>query len=386
VQRDSRHYFQRPDAGHVEVDPNATSLTGLASRYWLNRQNGNMIFNAALGLLTPKFDVNDVGFQTRADVINAHVGGGRKWTQPGKHRKYQELLAAAYGVGDFGGNLTGLGFYAEGYTQFVNNHAMDYVVMYFPQTRNNRRTRGGPLTLNKPGFDASYHFETNAQRKVYFYVNAAVDDYPDAGTYDWNVAPGVEWKPASNVILSVAPQYARSRDDAQYLDTIADALATGTFGQRYVFARLDQTQLSAEVRLNWTFSPTLSVQLYLQPLLASGKLTDYKELARPNSYDFRHYALGTEYDPRTGIVDPDGPSAGGAPFDPDRPSFNGSLRGNAVLRWEFMPGSAFYLAWTQQRTDDEPLGSFDVGPAARRLFRTPADNILLAKVTYYLGV
>ena len=56
-----------------------------------------------------------------------------------------------------------------------------------------------------------------------------------------------------------------------------------------------------------------------------------------------------------------------------------------VFRWEYRPGSAFYLVWTQERTDRQNLSEFNAGPSFRRLVDAPADNIFLAKVTYYLS-
>ena len=50
-----------------------------------------------------------------------------------------------------------------------------------------------------------------------------------------------------------------------------------------------------------------------------------------------------------------------------------------------MPGSAFYLVWTQKRTDDESIPAFEFGPSFRRLVKAGANDIFLAKVTYYLG-
>ena len=54
-------------------------------------------------------------------------------------------------------------------------------------------------------------------------------------------------------------------------------------------------------------------------------------------------------------VDPDaeGPAE---QFSFNNPDFNfKSLRGNVVLRWEALPGSVFYFAWTNSRMNfDDP--------------------------------
>lgn len=366
LQRHSRHYFQRPDADHVEVDPNATSMTGFGSRYWLNKQKGNVIMNSALGFMSPSFDVADVGFHSRSDVINGHIGGGYKWTETTKHRKYQQVLGAVFASYDLQGNPLWGGVWASGSTEFSNNYSWEYSTAYNPQTVNSRRTRGGPLTLNKPGYEFFNYIDTDGKSKLFYYLETYAYNVPEAHSYNWNVNPGVEWKPAPNIILSVGPGYSRNVENAQYVVTVTDPTATATFGQRYVFGRLDQTTFSANIRLNWAFSPTMSLQTFLQPLISAGEYTDFKSLARPRSYEFDPYP---------------------PPFDPD---FNfKSLRGNAVFRWEYMPGSTLFLVWTQERVDG------DFGPEAgdfnfRRNFDdlTDADknNIFLAKLSYYFSL
>src|SRR5262249_17920414 len=81
VPRASQHYFQRPDATHVHVDPNATSLSGYMFRVALNREKGPFLFNAAIGATSPGFDSNDLGITSRTDQINGHVSAGRRWTE-----------------------------------------------------------------------------------------------------------------------------------------------------------------------------------------------------------------------------------------------------------------------------------------------------------------
>ncbi|UCE19186.1 MAG: carbohydrate binding family 9 domain-containing protein, partial [Gemmatimonadota bacterium] len=106
LQESSRHYFQRPDASHVNLDSSATSMTGYAGRILVNKQKGNIIFNSALGVIDPKFDLNDMGFMWRTDVINGHLGGGYKWTKPGKYTRYVSLIGAVFQNYDYGWNNT----------------------------------------------------------------------------------------------------------------------------------------------------------------------------------------------------------------------------------------------------------------------------------------
>ena len=360
LQRSSRHYFQRPDVDNLGVDSSATSLTGFASRYWLNKQKGNSFVNAAVGFMSPKFDVNDVGFMSYADIINYHVGGGYKWTEPTKHRKYQDVLGAVFSSFDFAGNRTWGGAYLAGSTEFRNNYSWNYNFAYNPQSISSRRSRGGPLMINKPGFQLGNYFDTDGKAKFFWYLDTGMYMQPDAGSWNYWVNPGIELKPVSNVLLSIGPGFERVVEDAQFVVSYDDVAATTTFGRRYVFAHLEQKTVSASIRLNWAFNPRMSLLTYLQPLISTGSYTSFKSLAVPRSYEFDPITYG------------------------GNPDFNfKSLRGNAVFRWEYMPGSAFFLVWTQERTDFEDNGEFNLRPSWTRLSKADADNIFLAKVSYY---
>ena len=103
--------------------------------------------------------------------------------------------------------------------------------------------------------------------------------------------------------------------------------------------------------------------MYAQPLVSVGDYGDPHYLEAPSTFDFEPY--------------PD--------FDYN-PDFNiRSLRGNAVLRWEWRPGSNIYLAWQQRRSGWEERGDFEFGRDVRAIFKTPADNIFLLKVSFWLS-
>jgi len=59
LQESSVHYFQRPDADYLGVDSSRTGLAGYAGRVSLNKQKGNWMFNSALGVVSPGFEVTE---------------------------------------------------------------------------------------------------------------------------------------------------------------------------------------------------------------------------------------------------------------------------------------------------------------------------------------
>jgi len=383
VQTNSRHYLQRPDVDYLGVDSSATSLTGWGGRITLNKQKGSVFSNSAIGVLSPGFDVADVGFLSRTDVINAHSGIGYKWTVPNRWRRYADVLGAVFQTRDFGGVPVWEGAWGQAEATFANNWYGSVNGAWNPPIANDRWTRGGPRMRTPQQGETNLTLTTDSKRRVYYEFNAYLDGSTDGGSHEASLSPYVEWKPVSNFSMSVGPGLDHTVAATQYVTSVsAPGEVPADFGgRRYVFARLDQRTISANIRINVSFTPNLSLQTYLQPLISAGSYDDFKELARSNSYSFVHY--GAAYDPATGTVTP----AGGTPFALADPSFNyKSLRGNAVLRWEYRPGSVLYFVWTQDRTDSQDRGGLEFGPSTRRLFDAQANDIFLVKATYYLGL
>jgi hypothetical protein len=360
LQRSSTHYFQRPDAEHVEVDSSATSLTGYATRWWLNKEEGSVLFNSAFGVVDPGFEINDLGFQRRSDMINAHVGSGYKWTKPKLFFRYQTLKASVFSTLDHGGNVTRRGLEASGYTEFKNGHTLNYYSTLDAQALNNRRTRGGPLTLNLPAVSFGTDYLGNTQQRTYPYASFGGTVSRSGSAYGY-AYPGVEWRPMPALSVKATLGWERLREDAQWVATEVEP-GSPTYNRRYVFATLDQRTMSASLRLNWAFTPTLALQTYIQPYVSSADYHDFKKLAAARTYDF----IPIEYS------------------DDPHDFKDWSLRGNAVLRWEYRTGSALYLVWTQKRSEryDDPFQ-----PMSPELVgQIPTENILLAKLTYYFSL
>jgi hypothetical protein len=362
IQTSSRHYFQRPDAKEFQFDPTRTTLTGHGTRLWLNKQSGNVFLNAAAGYMSRGFEVNDIGFMSRADLINLHVGTGYKWTETTKHRKYQDVIGALFTSFDMDGNRQVAGAWAQGSTEFQNNYSWNYRMAYNPGSISSRRTRGGPLMRTNDGFELGTYFDTDGKARLFYFVDSGTYQQPTENSYSFWVYPGFEWKPASNVTFRFEPGYEQVHENAQYVTTYDDPAATETYGKRYVFARLTQKTIVSAVRLNVAFSPTTSLQFYGQPLVSIGEYKDYKALARPRSYEFEPVSIADGSD-----------------------NFNfKSLRGNAIFRWEYRPGSALFLVWNHGRVNEDPTeGRFTFSKSFSQLFEQDADNIFLAKLTYY---
>jgi hypothetical protein len=206
------------------------------------------------------------------------------------------------------------------------------------------------------------------------------DDHHTGGWADLTFRPAPHWD------VTVGPQFGRDRFEAQYLGSIGDPAATNTFGRRYLFASLDYTSVSLVTRVNYTFTPSLSLQVYMQPLLAGADFGPYKEFAAPREFRFLEYGkdVGTIENGRIYPNGNTGPTA--ISFSATQPDFNEqSLRGNAVLRWEWRPGSTIYFAWQQSRGAGSQIGNFELRRDTGALVDTKPNNVYLVKMSYWLN-
>ena len=144
------------------------------------------------------------------------------------------------------------------------------------------------------------------------------------------------------------------------------------------------------VRMDYAFTPTLSLQVYTQALLSTGDYPTIRELAAPRTYDFPVYGrdVGTiarDPDRPVYVIDPDGGGEARS-FRIPVPDFNiKSLRVNAVLRWELRPGSAAYVVWTQRRQDGRNPGDHAFGRDLGDVLSAPADDVFMVKLAWWFG-
>lgn len=301
-------------------------------------------------------------------------------------------------VWNYDGDLVRQQSYLTLKSQLLNYWTANLQMNHSEPVLNDRLTRGGPLTLS-PAADAA-RLEIISDPRRRYTVGGLLNVSRDrSGMKANSLSMDVGFKPADNWNVQVGPELSRTSLPAQYVTTVTDAAATSTYGRRYVFASLNQTTLAIDTRLNVTFRPDLTLELYAQPFLSSNDFGGLKELRAPRTFDFDEYGrdLGTAQPASDGTIEVDPDGAGSAPsFRVDDRDFHlGSLRGNAVLRWEWRPGSTFYLVWQQDRAErltaldaeasGRDPGDFEFRRNVRDLFDVRPTNVLLFKVSYWLN-
>ena len=315
--------------------------------------------------LSPGFELNDVGFLPRVDAISTHAVLHYLDTDLKKYTREISAWVGKWQNFNFDGDTTGNGLNTSLFMEFKNYLWMASWAGGRASSIDDQRTRGGPLAISPASKFVGGEFGTDSRKRVYFYIggeHVPIDD-GGHGNYVWTT---MTYRPLPSLRLSVSPAYNDVRTFAQYVTTQRGADYEPTFGDKYIFATLDQESFELGMRAEWTINSRLSAQLYLQPFIASGHYYDFKHLTRPKDDD---------YTPM---------SADEVGFSPD---FNfRSVRGSAVVRWEFRPGSALYVVWNENRSDVAAVGDLRFRRDLSALPNAPSEDVFMIKFSYWLPI
>ena len=390
TQLSSAQYFQRTDRDKVLLDPTLTSLQGFGFYTRVAKENGNWLWEVMENTRSPGYEVNDIGFLDRTDYSQTTANLAYSWTRPTKY--FRSMFAIAGGIHQFNwdGMTTDYQRQAFWSVEFPNYWNLRTFVIRDAETYDDRLTRGGPTVRNWGYTFGHFQVSTDPRQRAVFDVQIRGSEADDA-TQTFNFRPGVAFKPTANVFVQLSPNYQFSESSAQYLRRVDDPTAPAGFaGSRYVFGNVTTKTVSFETRVNWTMTPDVTLQVYAQPFVAAGDYKSFREFTAPRTNDVADYGIdvGTvNQDPTTGVytIDPDGTGPAAA-FTFNDPNFTSrSLRGTAVLRWEYRPGSTMFFVWTQQRSGSSGFGDYEFSRDSRALLSDRPDNVFLVKATYWLG-
>lgn len=388
AQMQSNRYLQRPDHGdYFRFDPTRTSLEGHGLDASVAKTSGNhWLASLAYVDRSPGYEANDLGFGTRSDYRGFSQIVLFQQNQP--WGPFRNLTAFPYTnqMWNYGGDRV-----YDSYAGDVNGTLRNFWYLDVRATHNrpvvdDRLTRGGPQAGTPQQGTISVTVSTDS-RKAWTLTPAFSHSWNEFGGYNDSPAISASFRPSPTLRLRFEPAYSATHALAQYVTAVTDPDAVATYGRRYVFASLDQRVVSLVTRCDWTVSPRLSLQLYVQPLVVSGHYSQYKEFREPGQFEFDVYGApqGSIVRSPSGVytIDP----GNGATFNIDDPDFNfRSLLGNAVLRWEYRPGSTLFLVWQQRRNGVEPIGGFDFDRDYRALFERAPENIFAVKATWWVGL
>jgi hypothetical protein len=335
---------------------------------------------------SPGFELNDVGRMDSADNLGVYAQTSYLDTKPrGLFREWGASLDTTH-AWNFGGvrkppsvsgSLVGVwqNFWSMGLKGRLSFPGLD-----------DELTRGGPLIGRGWSGQGGLSFASAFAAKTSWNAELAyVAD--ETGPSGFVVKGGVLLRPVERMSLSLTPRYSAVTNNRQYVETLMGDGRPDTFGNRYVFATIKQRELAVQLRLQVAFNPELSVETYLEPFLSSGRYSRLGELPSPRSRELALYGDEgtslTRRDDGTYLV---GDGAGSFLIRNAADFTVLSLRGTAVLRWEFLPGSTLSLAWQHDRYEARSVAESQVFGSLYKAFAGPSQHTVALKLAYYWPV
>ena len=390
VQEFSSHYFQRPDADYVDYDTTRTSLSGYRARLEFERESAvHWLWGVGFGAESPGFDINDAGRLRKTDRIEGEGQLTYRETQPGPTFQDYRIQLAAQSAWNYGGvrqpgeielgaDFTLLNFWSFG-AEFDHR----------PRAQSDVLTRGGPSMGTGRAYGVNADVRSDRRKLTTFSVSGGYS-WGELGDWGYEIDGSIQFKPGGAFQLSLSPGYERGVESRQYVD-VFDGGSAATYGQRYVFAFIDYSEVRARLRVNYAFTPDISLEAYAEPFAASGTYSKFGELEATGSRYLRTY--GTD---GTTIEESEGPAPreitvtdGDDTFSFEREDFKAlSFRSNVVFRWEWRPNSTLYLVWQMDRGDDEAFTRPDpVHPGdAWNSLGQPGQSYIAIKASYWLPI
>ena len=370
LQTDAVHYYQRPDAS-LPFDSTATVLGGDAEEFKFGKVGGqHLMFESAYLRRSPGFEVNDMGYLRRADQ--------QSWaTWVGYFDRHQRAL---YNRFQWNNNwwqyfsTAGLPLEAAYNTNVHltsrSNWSWNFgaTLGQLGTTYDDRSARGGPAIRQDPYLSPWVSISADDRRAIVPSVSANFFRGDGGRNWSWSASPEIGYKVLGRFSSSFSLSWSHNVSDNQWYGNFTDTLGA----RHYTFAHLDQTTTSATMRLNYTFTPSVSLQAYVQPFVSKGTYADVRQLSatpRAAHYDDRY----APYDNPAVTTDP-----GGFNFK--------ELQSNVVFRWEYRPGSTLFVVWNEGRQGYAPArGTDGFGGDVRQLFRLHPANTFLVKMSYWLN-
>ena len=342
-------------SGQVVGSRSGPDLDGSGAAVSFDKEGGNHLRgNLYFQYKSKNLDLNRLGYIGRANAWNHST-----WIQ---YRTTGDFWIVRNTYNNFnfwyGENLQGNSIqYGGNYNNTIEfKNSWMWGFGFSPDFRHydDLETRGGALFKVPYTWAFWTWMETPARHPIGLYIEPQWGTNVD-GTWQ-GLDINLTIKPRENVSISFGPEFEAQDNVSRWVNNMDDSL-----GQRVdIFGELDYRRLDINFRSSVTFTKTLTLQLYSQLYFATGEYSGFKQLVPPDQFK----QLTVSYT--------------------DNPDFNyKSFNFNAVLRWEYLPGSTLYIVWTQARQRTDEFGNFRFKRDVDGIFDAQSDNVILAKINYW---
>jgi len=389
LQQSPVHYFQRPDAAHLKYDSSRTTMTGSGGEIELGKGgNGRWRLVETLNWRSPGLELNDIGYLKQADLIEQTTALAYVVNTPTGILNNYNFSFIQYNLWNFNREFLLAGGRIFGEVRFKNFWSMHGFIEREQNRLNTRLLRGGPALKLPEVTMVHYHLLSDSRKRFRFNLGLFKYFYQADVSDEWSIWPDLHFRPSDNLDFSFMPRYTFNRDNWQYVTTQwVDAVSP-----RYLLGLIEQKTLSLTLRLNYYLTPELSIQYYGQPFISAGHYSDFKQITAPKSKRAadRYLTLNDDQiqvNSETNQIEVDENRDGIFDYGFDHPNFNfREFRSNLVLRWEYRPGSTFYLVWTQGRSQSVVNGDFRLRHDLEELLDIYPHNVFLVKFNHWFSL
>jgi hypothetical protein len=335
---------------------------------------------------SPGLELNDIGYMRQGDIIMQVLWAGYRIWEPFSIFRRVNINFNQWAGWDFSGTNYFKGININGNLQFKNYWSLVLGMDRNGKAKSKSELRGGP-TLNFPGAWSNWWFVSTDERKKLVFELYGWNYWRDLDSQKiFDLGFDVNWRPMVSLGISLGPSYQKAHNVAQYVETVEQ-----DDGDKYIVARIDRSTLMANLRVNFSITPDLSIQYWGQPFIFAADYSEFKLVDNPGASDFYdqfHQYNENEiyYDPENEEYNIDDNGDGTTDYSFENPDFKVyEFRSNLVLRWEYIPGSTLFVVWSQGRSDDSSQGYFQFNQDMNNLFNVFPNDVFLVKLTYRLS-
>lgn len=381
LQLSSVHYFQRPDASHVEYDPDCTSLQGWGGYFSGGKRSGRFRAVGTVNWRSPGLDFNDLGYLYQADLIQQIADFTYKVNKPVSILRSYYIQFTQQHEWSFGNENTLDRLNLHGFVHLKNLWMMHLNLRRNFNIFDTRELRGGPMLYKGAYNTIQYTLQSNSVLKFFAMVGPlfawSSDNSYKGSSYQFQF----QWQINNRFSIVSKTVLSKNTDENKYVARLADADKK----LHYLAGAINRNTISSILRIEYYLSPEISVQYYGNPYVSVGNYSDFREVAQSSARSFNQrynpLQITQKLNGRVFVTN------GSSLYNIKNPDFNyQEFRSNLVGRWEFRPGSTLYLVWTNTRSAySEQLGQA-VWKSFGNIWNVKSENVFMIKLSYWFSL
>ncbi len=385
VQQSAVHYYQRPDANYIHIDSTARNLKGYGGKIQFGRSDkGKLRFSEYISWRSPGLELNDMGYQQRADFIQQHFDLRYVENTPNTILREYSIYFENEHTWNYGRQHESNTYLVSTYLHFINKWQFHGWIYRFQSGIDTRLLRGGPGVRMNPYWHVGMGMNTDWAKPITIGLKLTHGFDNISKSSDYEVEPQIFFRIGNRFRISNQFYYNVNNYDLMYVNTV-----DVPDSKRYIVGRLKQKNYRLTLRANYNISPYIAIQYYGSPFISQGSYNRFRHVIKPmESEYFNRFFYYTENNIAYSATDNKYTvNENNTTFSFDNPDFQmREFKSNFVFRWEYKPGSVFYFVWSHQRTNNNSPYFSAIKTSIKDMFDKNPDNVFMIKLNYYFNI